>query len=233
MVAELVRRIPWVQNVVCTVSHEGDRNWDTAHSVSRGRQLNTSLISSGENERSTQSWCRAPDRESHQSSVERSRNGKSAAATGISTRGQKLRIHQQETRWTRHAGESERIQVSRHWYLTLAKWKEVLQVDLGTDERTCTDRAVQWSSEVMSSRQGQEGHCWTPSMTPSSRRGHLQARTPRMTNESELMGAADIVEMEAPTTGWFVGRDKCAERKLTLSSSSPCRHRTTSHLPTE
>ena len=24
------------------------------------------------------------------------------------------------------------------------KWKEVLQVDLGKDERTCTDRAVQW-----------------------------------------------------------------------------------------
>ena len=34
------------------------------------------------------------------------------------------------TRW-----ECERIQVSRHWYLTLAKWNEVLQVDLGTDER--------------------------------------------------------------------------------------------------
>ena len=43
------------------------------------------------------------------------------------------------TRW-----EYERIQVSRHWYLNMAKWKEVLQVDLGTDERTCTDRAVQW-----------------------------------------------------------------------------------------
>ena len=43
------------------------------------------------------------------------------------------------TRW-----KAEQIQVLRHWHLILAKMKEVLQVDVGTDERTCRDRAVQW-----------------------------------------------------------------------------------------
>ena len=47
------------------------------------------------------------------------------------------------TRW-----EDEQTQVSRHWFLILAKRKEVLQVDLGTDERTCTDRAVQWEERI-------------------------------------------------------------------------------------
>ena len=57
-------------------------------------------------------------------------------------------------------------------------------------------------------------------MTPSSWRGHQQARTPRMTKESELKGTADTVEMEAPTKGLFVGRDKSTKRKLTLQSTS-------------
>ena len=125
--------------------------------------------------------------------------------------------------------------------------------------------------------QCQEGHCWTPSKTPSSRkRSHsairteradrvdlpavdwkcgpehtgrapfdaktrkgkiartrsketARARTPRMRKDSELMGIGTL-EMEAPTKGLFVGRDKCAEWKLTLKSSrmwiqSPSRHR--------
>ena len=56
-----------------------------------------------------------------------------------------------------------------------------------------------------------------------------RARTPRRRKESELKGTADTLEMEAPTKGLFIGRDKCAERKLTLQRSRmwirrPSRH---------
>ena len=97
--------------MVYTGSHEVDRN-DTAHSVSRGRQLNASLVSvvrtrevhshgvgTGILRHETETVTSLPWRGDE--------NGKSgtasAAATGISTRGQKSRIHDKK-RWTRHAG---------------------------------------------------------------------------------------------------------------------------------
>ena len=102
--------------------------------------------------------------------MEGRRNGKSgaasAAATGISTREQKSRIHHKK-RWTRQSWESERIQVSR-WYLKCHRliWAQT---------RECARTELfSGSSGVESSRQCQEGHCWTPSETPSSRRGHFQ-----------------------------------------------------------
>ena len=63
-----------------------------------------------------------------------------------------------------------------------------LEVVLGTDERTCTD------SGVKSLRQCQEGHCRTPSKTPSSRkRSHSAIRTER----------ADRVDL--PAVDWKCG----------------------------
>ena len=67
---------------------------------------------------------------SHKSSVEWRRKGRSgtasAAATGILTRGAEVEDISQETMDTCR-GKPKGSQVSRQWYLTLAKCKEVPQ----------------------------------------------------------------------------------------------------------
>ena len=99
-----------------------------------------------------------------------------------------------QERWTRHAGNPNG---SRSRDTGIRPWRSGRKcyrlIWAQTRERARTE-LFRESSGVKSLRQCQEGHCWTPSKTPSSRRGHLPTiRTER----------ADRVDLQA--VGWWKG----------------------------